>query len=202
MNCSTPVVYCYLFLCLLITLPGVFSEEYYELFNVELPHHFWWQSLILPFQHGVKGMPLAILGHLVLNIILLLTCGRITESILGRKRFLFLSIVAWVGFTATAFISDKWVSGASGVIWAYSPFLLIPIKRSKKDFNYSKIAFVSKGLLVVMWGLITVVMVFVPLVFNPEHKLMYTFLYGNLYHAVATFIGFMFYGVWRIILDK
>jgi membrane associated rhomboid family serine protease len=188
---KTPVTYVFLYLCLLITVPSVFSSRYYEMFSGELPHENWWQNLTMAFQHGKANNPEATLGHLLLNTILLLTCGRMIEQLLGSKRFLLVSIAAWIGFVATQWISGIWINGSSGIIWAYSPFLLFYIQRDVTEAQQ------AKGLMIIMWVVVTIAMGFVPLLFNPTHSLLYTFFYGNLFHAAATVIGFLFYFLWK-----
>ena len=197
MRLKTPVTYAFLAICSLISLPSAMFPSYFELFSGEPPHKYWWQNFSMAFQHGAKGMPLAILGHLSLNMILLLICGRFTEKLLGTSRFLLLTVVAWLGFILTQWSSGIWINGSSGIIWVYSPFLLLPIKWAKENPTFKKQAEQSRVLLIIMWGIVTVAMGFVPLIFNSEHTLLYTFVFGNLDHASATAVGFIFYFIWK-----
>lgn len=194
---TTPVCSFFLIACLLICIPSSLSGHFFRLFSGELPHTHWWQHISMVFQHGEKGQPAAILLHLGLNLILLFTCGRYTEKLIGSKRFLILSLSAWLFFILTQWISGVWINGASGIIWAYSPFLLWPISQSKKYFIFNESATQAKVLLFIMWGLVTLIMGFFPLVFNPNHSLGYSFFFGNLFHAVATVVGFVFYFRWK-----
>lgn len=197
MNQSTPTTYILLLICLIISVPSAFIPNYYSIFSGELPHQYWWQKMTMAFQHGAVGQPLAILGHLALNMTLLLTCGRMTEQLLGGRRFLVLTIGALVGFILTQWISGIWINGSSGIIWAYSPFLLSIIQNGKRDQQYAIPAQQAKVLLIIMWGVVTVLMGFVPLIFNPNHSLLHTFFFGNLFHASATAVGFVFFFLWK-----
>lgn len=194
---QTPVTLTFLILCLIITGPGIFSQTYFEWFNSELPHEYFWQTFTMPFQHGAKGQPVAILIHLMLNISLLLLVGREVERLLGESRFLILSIVAWIAYLGIQSVTGLWINGASGIIWAYSPFLLVIIKKARNNPLRTGLAERSKVLLVIMWGIITIAMGFVPLIFNPNHDWIDTFIYGNQYHATATMVGFVFYFFWK-----
>jgi membrane associated rhomboid family serine protease len=200
---DTPVCDFLATICILVSVPSAFSQTWFEWFSGELPHEFWWQNATMAFQHGAAGMPVAILGHLALNLALLLTCGRMVERLLGSCRVLILTITAWVGFIATQWISGIWINGSSGIIWAYSPFLLTIIRKGKLDSGDKPEASQARILLVVMWGVVTVFMGFVPLLFNPTLNFGYTFFFGNLFHASATLLGFVFYAIWaRTILTK
>jgi len=202
MGTKTPVTISFLILCVLVSVPSVFSTNYFEVFNSELPHEYWWQQITMPFQHGAKGAPLAILGHLALNMILLVACGVLAEKMLGSARMLALTIATWLVFYFTQKLSGIWINGSSGIIWAYTPFLLQVINWGKTDERFEHYAERSKRLLVVMWGIVTVLMGFLPLLFNPNHSLLDTFFFGNLFHFSATMTGFVFFLVWRNSLAK
>ena len=199
---QTPVVYMLLILCLLVSVPSAFSDNYYRIFSGELPHDFWWQNFSMALQHGVIGMPVAILVHLFLNLFLLVTCGRIVEQILGSSKFLLLTMIAWGGFIITQWLSGIWVNGASGIIWAYSPFLLPIFKWAKEDDRFIKWKGEARFLLVLMWGITTLLMGLVPILFNNEHGLLYSFFFGNLFHASATLVGFIVFGIFRKKIRK
>jgi len=202
MRLQTPVTYSFLTICILVSVPSAVFPSYFEVFSGEIPHEYWWQNFSMAFQHGAKGMPLAIFGHLALNAVLLLTCGRFVEKLLGSSKFLLLTLIAWMGFILTQWLLGIWLNGSSGIIWAYSPFLLLPIQWAKQDPNFKVQAEQARVLLFVMWVLVTVAMGFVPLLFNPNHKLWYTFVFGNVFHASATVVGFVFYVIWKNRIAK
>lgn len=187
----------FLICCAIVSVPSAFSETYFELFSGVWPHEHDWQFFTMTFQHGAKGQPLAVLIHFFLNMVLLVACGRIVEPILGTAKFLLLIFSAWIGYIMVQWISGIWINGSSGVIWALSPFLLLPVKWAKVNNSDQEETGQAKLLLFVMWGVVTVAMGFVPLIFNPNHSLLYTFFYGNLFHATATTVGFLYYFTWR-----
>ena len=199
---ETPVVYTLFILCLLVSIPSAFNSEYYQLFSGELPHEFWWQNFSMALQHGVKDMPLIILTHLFLNMFLLLTCGKMVEIILGSYKFIILSLIAWGGFILTQKMSGIWVNGASGIIWAYSPFLILLFPWARDNVKFRLWRDRARFLLILMWGITTLFMGFLPILFNPEHGLLYSFFFGNLFHASATLLGFIILGFMKAWIKK
>ena len=187
----TPLSNLFLLGCWIVTIPGVFSDTYFQLFSGELPHEYWWQKCTMAFQHGAISNPAAIIIHLLLNSALILTAGRMAERLIGTKRFLVLIITAWTTFICTQWISGIWINGSSGIIWAFSPFLLIITKNSGPQAEK------ARALLWIMWGVVTILMGIVPIMFNPSHHPLYAFFFGNLFHANATATGFIFYFLWR-----
>ena len=194
---QAPVTSLFIASCLLISIPAVFITEYFNLFTGTKPHTFFWQKFTMVFLHGEKLIPVSILIHLLFNLFLLITCGTQVEKLLGFKKFILLTLTAWVTYILTQYISGLWINGASGIIWAYSPFLLIPIRWAKTNNLYSEKASQNKILLIIMWVMLTVVMGFVPFLFNPNHHLVYTFIFGNLFHAIATLTGFVYFVLWK-----
>jgi membrane associated rhomboid family serine protease len=196
MKKPTPVTNIFLLLCLGVSVPSAFFPQVFDLFSGELPHEYWFQHFTLAFQHGARGMPLAILGHLAVNIFLLLTCSRLVERLLGSGRFLLLSLVAWGGYALAQQVCCIWINGASGIIWAYSPFLLLPIRWSRSNPQWKRTAGTCLALLLLMWGAVTLALGLVPFLSDPGQSLMRTFFFGNLFHLTATAIGFVFFALW------
>ncbi len=195
-NRDTPVVWILFILCSLITLPGIFSETYYELFSAEAREKNWWNYLLSVFQHGKSGIPVATLIHYALNMILLLIVGKWVEYLISSRHFTMLTFTAWGVFLLTETLSGIWINGFSGIIWACSPFLLY-IDRHPVDGYLKNIRHLVRPLLWIMWGVVTIMMTFVPLIFNPAHSLLHTFVFGNLFHFMATLTGFAYLYFWQ-----
>ena len=193
---KVPVTLTILLMCTLITLPGVFSDDYYELFSGEASDKHGWNYFTCAFLHGKIGVPVVIILHYLLNMGLLLTLGKWVEVLLGTRRFLILSLTAWAVFILIQWWSGLWVNGSSGIIWAFSPFLLI-IKDLPPGSVVGNAREMARPFMWIMWVFVTIFMTFVPLIFNPDHSLLHTFVYGNLYHFMATITGFGFYFAWR-----
>ncbi len=193
---ESPVTYAFFFCCTVITLPGVFNSEYYALFSGELTNKRAWNYFMMVFQHGKIDEPLSILIHYGLNMALLFTAGRWTEWLIGSYRFLFLTMLAWSTFILTQWISGIWINGSSGIIWAYSPFMLYLANQPLPE-KFKQAQDMAKPLLWIMWGVVTVVMTFIPLLFNPNHSFAHTLIYGNLFHLSATLTGLIVYFFWK-----
>ena len=193
---ESPVTYVFLILCTVITLPGIFSTEYYAIFSGEVSDKNWSNYFLMVFQHGQIDTPLSILIHYGLNMVLLLLVGRWTEWLIGSTWFLALSVLAWGTFILTQWASGIWINGSSGIIWAYSPFLLYFSSHSLPEKYHTAIE-MAKPLLWIMWVVVTLFMTFIPLLFNPNHTILHTLLYGNLFHLVATLTGLLTYFIWK-----
>ncbi len=191
----TPVTLIFFAMCCIVSLPGIFSEEYYLLFSAEPERNYWWNYFTMVFQHGQVDQPLSILIHLGLNMALLLMVGRWTEILLGANRLILLTLTAWLSFILIQLISGIWINGSSGIIWAYSPFLLIIRNDQRGEFD--SVRGMASVLMWVMWLVITMIMTFIPLLFNPAHTLIHTFIFGNLFHLTAVITGFCFYFYWK-----
>jgi len=188
-----PVTTSYLVLCLLITVPAVFSEAWFEMFSAEPPWEHIWQPFMSAFLHGANGNPLFTLIHLVLNMTLLIILGAKLEILLGSRRFFGLNLMAYIIFLLVQLLSERWINGSSGVIWAYSPFLLLFYKGRSSLMTPD----MARVLMVIMWIVVTLAMGVLPRLFNPVHSWRYAFMFGNLFHFSAVATGFVFYFRWK-----
>ena len=83
----------------------------------------------IPPELGYSSMRLSI-GHLGFNLLLVLPFGIMAEKVLGAKRFLILSVAAWLADITTVYIvclamipegEECLVKGASGLAFAFVP---------------------------------------------------------------------------------
>ncbi|MFQ5605633.1 MAG: hypothetical protein ACE5HS_20365 [bacterium] len=191
--------------CLLVSVPTFFFPQLYRVFGGLKPLNFFWQKYSLSFQHGFDGFPLIL--HLGGNLLLLCYCGVFSEKILGAARFLLLTVAAMLVFAGVH--SLPWLEGhgSSGIIWAYSPIVfttLIIYRKSLPVIAESDSVF-QRGImiLIIMWGVITILMTILPYLVGGKGNLFIALILGNIFHAAAVAIGFLFSFLWRnVILNK
>ena len=127
-------------LCIGITLISVLIPSLLRSFAFVYPLRNPWQLITYMFEHytpqeqippelGYSSMRLSI-GHLGFNLLLILPFGIMVEKVLGAKRFLILSVAAWLADITTVYIvclamipegEECLVKGASGLAFAYVP---------------------------------------------------------------------------------
>lgn len=127
-------------LCIGITLISFLIPSLLRSFAFVYPLKNPWQLITYMFEHytpqeqiplelGYSSMRLSI-GHLGFNLLLVLPFGIMVEKVLGAKRFLILSIAAWLADITTIYIvcsvlipegKECVVKGASGLAFAYVP---------------------------------------------------------------------------------
>ena len=132
-------------LCIGITLISFLIPSLLRSFAFVYPLKNPWQLITYMFEHytpqeqippelgppelGYSSMRLSI-GHLGFNLLLVLPFGIMVEKVLGAKRFLILSIAAWLADITTIYIvcsvlipegKDCVVKGASGLAFAFVP---------------------------------------------------------------------------------
>ena len=125
-------------LCIGITLISFLIPSLLRSFAFVYPLKNPWQLITYMFEHytpqeqippelGYSSMRLSI-GHLGFNLLLVLPFGIMVEKVLGAKRFLILSIAAWLADITTIYIvcsvlipegKDCVVKGASGLAFAF-----------------------------------------------------------------------------------
>ena len=151
-------------LCIGITLISFLIPSLLRSFAFVYPLKNPWQLITYMFEHytpqeqippelGYSSMRLSI-GHLGFNLLLVLPFGIMVEKVLGAKRFLILSIAAWLADITTIYIvcsvlipegKDCVVKGASGLAFAYVPvglyIFLILGKRSGFGNLFKQVSF-------------------------------------------------------------
>lgn len=91
--------------------------------------------------------PEMLVKHFVVNMMVLLLFGSLTEILIGTKKFALLSILTFLSTSLTNYFHDDSIyagHGASGIIWAYHVFfvfvvIIIVEKIGKKAFKDSYI---------------------------------------------------------------
>ena len=151
-------------LCIGITLISFLIPSLLRSFAFVYPLKNPWQLITYMFEHytpqeqippelGYSSMRLSI-GHLGFNLLLVLPFGIMVEKVLGAKRFLILSIAAWLANIITIYIvcsvlipegKECVVKGASGLAFAYVPvglyIFLILGKRSGFGNLFKQVSF-------------------------------------------------------------
>lgn len=187
---SRPLVtYAFLTLCLLATVPILLRPELYRVFGGIQPRQNWWQPFTAAFVHGWPGFPGWI--HLALNALLILECGRACERLLGGRRFLVLGTLS-LGANALVLSLTEGTNGSSLVIWSWGPALFVALRWAKdreEDVTESPAYIRVRGVLLVMYVLITLVMALLPYLYGWRGNPLVSLLRGNLFHLVATVVG-------------
>jgi membrane associated rhomboid family serine protease len=190
---GVPVVtYGFLVLCCSITLPTLMSPGLYDVFGGIEPRRHPWQLFTSVFEHGWPGFHGAV--HLALNLFLILECGRPCERLLGSGRFFALCVSSMLA-NALAQTMTEGVNGSSLVIWSWGPSLFLALRWARRrdpsvvgSAAYGRI----RGVLILMYGVIVVVMAVLPYVGGWRGNPLHALLLGNLYHLVATVVGLAF----------
>jgi membrane associated rhomboid family serine protease len=186
------VTYAFLAACVLVTVSTLLRPELYGVFGGIEPRAHGWQPFTAALEHGWPGFHGAI--HLALNAVLILECGRPCERVLGNGRFFALSLLSLAANAWVVARSDG-VNGSSLVIWSWGPVLFVALAWARRR-SVEIVATVSyqriRGVLVLMYVVITVVMGLLPRLSGWGGGLLHGLVLGNLYHLVATAVGIGF----------
>lgn len=190
---GVPVVtYGFLAVCLVVTVPTLFFPNLYGILGGLEPRRYPWQLFTAVFEHGWPGVHGSI--HLALNAFLILECGRPCERLLGWRRFVALGVLS-TSSNAVAQLLTEGINGSSLVIWSWGPALFVALRWARRrDPGVVEVpAYVRlRGVLVLMYGVIVVVMAVLPYLGGWRGDPLYALVRGNLYHAVATAAGVVF----------
>lgn len=174
-------------LCLIVTgismiVPSI-ADKFIFMFPVTYP----WQIITYLFQHyttgdmipgGLGGIPDALFSmvHLVFNLLLVLPFGVLVEKVLGTKRFLLLSFVAWqidigciffASFAAVTMYGQDSVDiaafGASALAFAFMPVGLYIIILLGMNYGFGSLFKQVSFYLMIPVALITMFMAVSPL---------------------------------------
>lgn len=145
-------------LCIGITLISILIPSMLRSFAFVYPLKNPWSLITYMFEHytpqemipaelGLNSMRLSI-GHLGFNLLLVIPFGIMVEKVLGAKRFLILSIAAWLADITTIYIvcsalipegEECVVKGASGLAFAFVPAGLYIFFVLGKRFGFGRL---------------------------------------------------------------
>lgn len=189
---GTPVVtYAFLALCVVVTISGLLVPRIEALFGGVGEINHVWQPFTSVLMHGWPGFPALV--HLGLNAILILECGRPCERLVGSGRFLLLSVASMIANAGLQFATGG-VNGSSLVIWSWGPPLFVALVRRDEA---GPAADRLRGILVVMYGVLTALMGLMPYLAGWRGNPVIAFLRANQFHILATIIGAIAAVVWR-----
>ena len=116
-------------LCVIVTIIAFFKPDLYYVIAYAYPIEYVWQLFSGIFLHGAPDLSIAYnMGHLIFNLLLVVTFGIMIENILGSKRFVLMSLVLWIANAASFYIIASNITpqgesaygvGISGVTFAY-----------------------------------------------------------------------------------
>lgn len=106
--------------CLLVTIPSYANPLWYEVFGGAKDYTYIWQLFTHNLGHGhpfPTGLPA--LAHLAMNILVIATCGVLSERIWGKTRFWLLTVGA-LALSAGGRLLNIYGNGASTIAWLHS----------------------------------------------------------------------------------
>lgn len=186
------VTYAFLGMCFLVTVPSLFFPQLYEILGGIEPRRHWWQVFTAAFQHGWPGFHGSI--HLALNAFLILECGRPCERLLGSGRFLALSLFSLMANAVVLSLTEG-ANGSSMVIWSWGPPLLVALlwaRRQNASAAGSAAAQRLWGILILMYGIITLLMGLLPYMSGWRGNPLYSLFWANIFHLTAAVVGALF----------
>lgn len=178
--------------CLMVSIATCFSKNLYFVFGgVDAPNYPWQNLITCLFEHGSffveigiqKGLSLS--RHLITNLLVVLLFGCISERVMGTKKFLILSVIAAIANDITRYTIKSYGNGISGIVWSYAPIVLfivvILFKRYGNRLWHDTMMYICLFLFFMMWIVISGASEWTT----------------NLFHFVATAIGFFFTILWK-----
>ena len=190
------VTYVFLGLCLSVTLASILYPALYAIVGGFGPRLYPWQIFTSIFEHGMPGIPAFV--HLAFNAFIVVEVGVACERLLGRVRFLALTVLAACANAALQYHVGG-ANGASLVTWAWGPPLAVALVLSRRmdagagwTQGYQR----ARGVLMVMYVGVTLGMTALPYWFGWRGNPLRALWYGNRFHAVATGVGIVLALLW------
>ena len=144
-------------LCVAVTALSVLTSQS-ETFSFTYPVKYPWQLVTYVFQHHTSAEQLPLdypasamkltIGHLTYNLLLFLPYGILAEKVIGSKRLLLVSSVAWLVDTITMYGFAIALSkngepfickGGSGVAFCFVPLAASILFALGKKFGFGKL---------------------------------------------------------------
>ena len=145
-------------LCIAITVIAQLVPSTYTSFAFTYPIKYPWQVITYLFLHGYTedilpaDFPYAAMqvtvGHLIYNLLLVIPFGILVEKVIGRMRFLILSVSAWLVhmiFTLILFMvitregEANLAAGASGLAFSYMPIGMFIVFLLGKKYGFKQL---------------------------------------------------------------
>ena len=138
-----PVVFCLVFLCLVLAIITSINKGMYDLFAYHSEPQYVWHYFSGAFMHGSKGAPLWFLWvHLGLNCLMLIPFGTVLERINGSKQIFLIFITALVlsslMFQVLLFGKAEMACGISAIGYAFVIGGIIGIKKEWSSYSLAK----------------------------------------------------------------
>lgn len=189
----------YAIACLVVTIPSIFWPELRSIFGGLREQEHTWLLFTAAFQHGFPPVPALV--HLIVMLILLSLLGPRLERILGHWRFGLLILVSIIVYALAIDLSPFEANGASGVLWAFGPPIFIALRETRQIYGRSvrndATYHVLSNVLILMYVVFTLFMIAIPYLIGFRGNLLLAFLYGNLFHLIATVAGILFAILYR-----
>lgn len=146
--------------------------------------------LTIPFQHGFDDLSAMI--HLGVNLAILWFLGTFLEKIIGSYRFLLVTLSSYFVFVLFHRLLLLIGHGFTPILLTYSGVMLIVMAEGR--FVKTRSVFEDyfktlRGIQIVLWLLLPVLMVFVPLYYNSLSSLGQNIFYGNITHFLGGLLG-------------
>jgi len=136
---------------MLTTLPQFFLPGEYNTITGTLPSWDTLYYLTLPvFSHS----PSILFAHLLVNTLVFLLFGSLSEILLGPRRFALVTLTTWITSQLLCYLKGiHFIHGISGVGWGYHLFglffLVLFHEKNSKAFAASPLTYVLSGLILV-----------------------------------------------------
>ena len=143
-NCAASVIIAVL--CVAVTFVAMVFPDTYQMFGSAYPIRYPWQICSGVFLHGSPELTMAgSIGHLIFNLLLVLSFGIMIEKILGSKRFVLMTLGLWTANSVTFYVIAYLITpkgetaigaGFSGIAFSYGIIGLYSlIVLAKKNFR-------------------------------------------------------------------
>lgn len=170
--------------CTVVTIPTFFDRNLWYVFAMQSKPFYFWQLFSGIFEHSIYPSWF-LLVHFAGNMSMAVIFGMLIERLLGSYKMLLLTL--WAAFTNVLFFQLRFLgqygmySGASGIVYAYSPIVLYIVIRYIKELRPAILRDPGFYLLAMEFSLTWIVV-----------TALASWNETNVYHVVATLSGLVF----------
>lgn len=206
LNKTVPVVSIIVaLLCIGITVISALIPSAVYSFSFTYPVRNPWQFITYMFEHYTpqEQIPTALdatpaslsIGHLMFNLLLVIPFGMLVEKVIGSKKFLILSLAAWIPDIAFTYImcaeltpagEESVCKGASGLAFAFVPVGLYIFFVMGKKFGFGKLFKQISFYLLMPIAITTIVFALSPSIAGA------TGIFSMVLHLIAVVVGVVF----------